>query len=96
MSITLPTDSVSTKFSTIGSLVGGSGGLLAYVYIIAGLCMLVVLIRGGIILMTAAGNPKKSAEGYGDITAAIIGFAIIFLSYIIAQIVQVMLGVKFL
>ena len=96
MAVTLPTDAVTNKFSSIGSLLGGSSGLLAYVYIIAGLCMMVVLIRGGIILMTAAGNPKKSAEGYGDITAAVIGFAIIFLSYIIAQLVQVVLGVKFL
>ena len=93
MAVTLPTDNITEKYKNIGSIVGA---LLPYVYIIAGLAMLIMLVSGGITLMTAAGNPKKSAEGYGKITAGLIGFVIIFVSYFVAQIVQVVLGVKFM
>jgi hypothetical protein len=55
-----------------------------------------MIIAGGITLMTAAGDPAKSKEGYGKISAGIIGFIIIFVAYFVAQIVQVVFGVKFL
>jgi hypothetical protein len=91
--ITLPTDSVSNKFADIGVIISK---LLPYIYVLAGLSMLVMLIMGGVTLMTAAGDPGKSKDGYGKITAAIVGFVIIFVAYFVAQIAQVMLGVKFL
>jgi len=93
MAITLPKDAVSNKFPTIGSVVSA---VLPYVYVIAGLAMLVVIIAGGVELMTAAGDPAKSKAGYGKISAGIVGFIIIFVAYFVAQLVQVMLGVKFL
>lgn len=66
---------------------------LPYVYVIAGLALLFMLISGGITLMTAGGNPGKSKEGYGKITAGLIGFVIIFISYFVLQIVETVLGV---
>ncbi|MFZ2152650.1 MAG: hypothetical protein WAV41_01155 [Microgenomates group bacterium] len=93
MAVTLPTDAISTKFPTIGSVISA---VLPYVYVIAGLAMLVMLIVGGITLMTAGGDQAKSKDGYGKISAAIIGFIIIFVAYFVAQIVQVVFGVKFL
>jgi hypothetical protein len=70
--------------------------VLPYIYIIAGLALLLFLIWGGIILMTAAGNPDKAKQGYGILSGALIGFLIIFISYFVVQLVQVMLGVKIL
>jgi hypothetical protein len=70
--------------------------LLPYIYAIAGLALFVMLILGGITLMTAAGDPAKSKDGYGKITAGLIGFLIIFVSYFVTQIVEVVLGIKIL
>ncbi len=93
MAVTLPTDPITQKFPSLGSVVGAA---MPYVYVIAGLSMLVVLIWGGITLMTSSGDPAKSKDGYGKITAAIVGFIIIFIAYFVAQIAQIVLGVKFL
>ncbi len=76
---------------TIGLIISRA---LPYVYVIAGLALLLMLISGGITLMTAAGNPGKSKEGYGRLTAGLIGFAIIFVSYFVMQIVSTVFGVK--
>lgn len=83
----------SLKDKTIGEIVGT---LLPYVYVVAGLILLLFLISGGIGLMTSAGNPDKSKAAYGKITGALIGFLIIFVSYFIAKIVEVMFGVSFM
>lgn len=92
-------------YSTKGGLLGKNASqkplvgtviskAIPYVYIAAGLSLLLVLISGGITLMTAAGNPDKAKIGYGRISAGLIGFLIIFVSYFVVQIVQVLLGVK--
>ncbi len=70
--------------------------LLPYVYVVGGLLMLVILIWGGIGLMTAGGDQGAIKSGYGRISAALIGFGIIFISYFVVQIVEVVLGVKIL
>jgi len=46
--------------------------------------------------MTAAGDPAKSKAGYGRISTGLIGFLIIFISYFVTQIVEVVLGIKIL
>lgn len=79
--------------ATIGEIIGA---LLPYIYVVAGLILLLMLIAGGIGLMTSAGNPDKSKAAQGRITGALIGFVIIFVSYFIAKIVEVVLGVKFM
>ena len=86
-------DPVASKFPTLGSVVSQA---LPYIYVIAGLLLLIMLIMGGLTLMTAAGDQAKTKEGYGKITAGLIGFLIIFISYFVAQIVEVILGVKIL
>jgi uncharacterized membrane protein len=92
-------DPISKKFPDLGSIIGGTSstkGILAYIYVIAGLILLIMLIVGGITLMTAAGDQNKTKQGYGMISSGLIGFLIIFVSYFVAQVVQVALGVKFL
>lgn len=70
--------------------------LLPYIYVAAGLALLVMLIMGGIQLMTAAGDPAKTKASYGRLTFALIGFLVIFISYFVAQLLEVILGIKFL
>jgi len=89
-----PTNS-GFKFAdaTTGEIVSKA---LEYVFVIAGLSLLVMLIGGGIQLMSAAGNEEAMKAGYGKIQTSLIGFLIIFVSFFVVQIVEVMLGVKIL
>jgi len=81
------------KGKTIGDIINL---LMPYIFVIAGLVLLFMLIMGGIQLMTSAGDPDKTKAGYGRITHALIGFVVIFIVYFVSQLVQVMLGVNFL
>ncbi len=58
--------------------------------------LFLMLISGGISLMTSAGNPDKTKAGFGKISAALIGFLIIFISYFMAKIAEAILGVSFM
>jgi hypothetical protein len=89
--MTLPTE--PTHFTDIGSIVSK---LLPYIYVIAGLILLLMLVLGGIGLMTSAGNPDKSKAAMGKIKGGLIGFLIIFISYFVAKIIEVALGVSFM
>ncbi|MEK7528127.1 MAG: hypothetical protein AAB574_03890 [Patescibacteria group bacterium] len=89
----LPLDPLRHRFPSLGSLVSQ---ILPYIYVFAGLLLLVTLISGGVTLMTAAGDAGKTKAGYGKITAGLIGFLIIFVSFFAVQIVEVLLGVKIL
>lgn len=96
MAVTLPGYQGSGfKFEnkTIGDLISE---LLPYVYVLAGLALLVILILGGITLMTSAGDQARTKTGFGMISGALIGFLLVFVSYFVVQIVQVVLGVKIL
>jgi len=86
-----------TGFKYADSDVGAIfGDFLSYAYVFAGLLLLVMLISGGIGLMTSGGNPDKMKAGYGRITSALIGFLIVFVSYIVMKIVETVLGVTIL
>jgi Type IV secretion system pilin len=84
-------------FALKGQSVGGIISIiLPYVFVVAGLTLLIMLILGGIQLMTSAGDPDKTKLGYGRITHALIGFLIVFIAYFVTELVQVMLGMNFL
>lgn len=53
----------------------------------AGFFLVVMLIYGGIVYLTSAGNEKRVETGKNVITYAIIGIVIIFASYLVAQFV---------
>ena len=78
---------------TVGSIFSA---LLPYIYAVAGLILLFMLIMGGLGLMTAAGDPKKMEASQGRITAALIGFLIVFISYFVVQLVEIMLNIQIL
>jgi len=70
--------------------------VLAYVFPIAGILVFIYLLYGGFNLMLAAGNEEGIREGKAKITNALIGFLIIFVSYWIVQILEIVLGIKLL
>ena len=70
--------------------------LLPYLLVLAGLILFVMLLIGGFQYLTSAGNPKGAEEGKQRISMALAGFVVVFASYWIAQILQVILGVNIL
>lgn len=65
---------------------------------IAGIIMLVLIIAGGFMMIASAGSgdQKQAAQSRSMITGALIGFLVIFLSYFIIQIVEVITGLDIL
>jgi len=84
---------IGTKpgYTTIGGFVST---VLPNVYVLAGLILFFLILLGGIGLISAGGDPEKISAGSKKITIAIIGFAVIFVSYWIIEIIQILTGVK--
>ena len=80
----------------------GIGGIISTilqnVYILAGIILFILLIVGGLGFIMGAGeeNPEKAKRGKQAITAALIGFAIIFCSYWIIKIIEIVTGINIL
>ena len=78
----------------------GIGGiistLLQNVYILAGILLFILLIVGGLSFIMGAGgdNPETAKKGKQAITAALIGFAVIFCSYWIIKIIEIITGMN--
>jgi len=81
------------QFASPGALISI---FLKNVYVIAGVLLLVLLIFGGISIISSAGggDAKKTAQGQKAMTSALIGFLIIFASYWIIRIVEVITGLN--
>lgn len=82
-----------TGYSNIGEFISA---ILPNVYVIAGLFLFILFIAGGFVIMTSGDNPEKKAKGNKALTAAVIGFIIIFTSYWIIQIIEYITGVAIL
>jgi len=81
---------VGSKFRNIGDIIST---LLPYIFVIAGLALFIFLIIGGFGLLTSGGNPDKIKSAQGKITSAIIGFVIIFVSYWLVRILEIVFGI---
>ena len=90
-----PTQGISdpSQFQTIGGLISA---ILPNLYVAAGLILLFFLIFGGVMVILGAGKgeSQQAEQGKKIVTRTIIGFLIIFLSYWIIQIVEIVTGVK--
>lgn len=81
------------NYPNIGSLVSI---ILKNVLTIAGVILLALILFGGVSYIAAAGSSdqKKIAQSQEILTSAAIGFLVIFASYFIIQIIQVITGLK--
>lgn len=80
---TIPTD--------IGGLIGD---VLPYIFGAAGIALLIYLIMGGLQMMTSQGDPKAMQGAQAKITNGLTGFAIIFVSFWVMQIIGKILGIN--
>ena len=78
---------------TVGDLVSI---ILSNAIYIAGFIMFILFVAGGIGIMMGAGNdnPETAAKGKQAITAAVIGFVIVFSTYWIVQIIEAITNVQ--
>jgi len=77
-------------YKTLGGFISS---LLPNVYVIAGLILLFLTLFGGFGLLSAGGDKEKIAQGSKTITAAVVGFAIIFVSFWLIKLIEVLTGV---
>lgn len=98
---TMPSVDISKEFTpagtfkNIGELVNV---LLQNAFVFAGIIFLVLLIFGGFTFIVSAGggDAKKSEQSKQTITAAVAGLVLIFASYWIIQIIEILTGIKIL
>lgn len=76
--------------ATIGDIVSK---LLPYLFVMAGLLLLLYLLYGGISLMLSGGDPKAIQSAKDKITGAVIGFIIVFASFWIVELISRLLGI---
>jgi len=87
----LPTDPVSVKIPTLGVLISK---IVQYVYWAAGIVLLILLIVGGVQLMMSQGNPDKQKMAYGQLISAVSGFLIVFASFAVLKIVEIIFNIS--
>jgi len=89
------TDSALTEqLSTPGGIISRFLGNFAFP--IAGLILFVMLIWGGIEMMAGSATSKSVDAGKQRITTALLGFLLLFASFWIARILEMMFGIKIL
>lgn len=67
--------------------------IVPYLFVIAGLLLLVYLLYGGISLMLSGGDPKAIQAAKDKITGAVIGFIIVFASFWVVELISKILGI---
>ena len=81
------------EFNEVGKLVSA---WLPNVYVVSGIVLFFLVLLGGFSMVMNAGNQEKIQQGQKVLTSALIGFGILFGSYWIIQIIQVLTGVPIL
>ena len=69
---------------------------LPYILSFAGVILLFMLISGGFTMLTAVSDPKAADAGKQRLTTGILGFVLLFISYWIIQILEIVLGITIL
>ena len=83
----------SANTTTISALVST---IVKNAYVLAGVILFIYLLFGGFTIITSAGSADETQKGQKAITSAIMGFILIFASYWIIQIIQVLTGLEIL
>lgn len=79
----------------VGTINAFISAVLPNIYTVSGVLLLVYAVIGGFILITSAGA-EDTGKGKQMISNAIIGFIVIFASYWIIQIIEIITGITIL
>jgi hypothetical protein len=86
----------SAQQATLSTPGGIISRALEFIFPIAGLALFIMIVAGGLQILAGASNSKALQEGQKRVTMAIVGFLILFASYWIAQILEIIFGVTIL
>lgn len=86
-------DAAGSTYTNAGDLINA---ILPNVYVAAGLILFFMFVLGGFNVISGASDSHKMEEGKKTITFAIMGLLVVFGSYWIIQIVQVVTGLEIL
>lgn len=75
---------------------GFLSALFPYLFMGGGVILFGMLVWGGFEMLMGAAEPKQQEAGKQRISAAAIGFVLLFTSYWIAQILQIVFGINIL
>lgn len=67
--------------------------ITTFLYPFAGVILLLILIWGGYDFLASGGDPEKVKSGQGKITAGVIGFALLMLSFLLAKVIGFIFGI---
>ncbi len=91
-----PLQQFSSKADQLSTPGGIISELLRFALPAAGIILFLMLLFGGFQMLTGAGDSKSLEEGKKRITAAILGFFLLFAAYWIAQLVELIFGITIL
>lgn len=80
---------LNDNIDSVGALIST---ILNFIYPLAGLILLVMLIWGGYSFMTSGGDPEKVQRARGVLTSSIIGFVLLILSFFIVRVIAFIFG----
>lgn len=80
---------IGKKIETLGDLINL---LLPFIMTLAGIVLFLVLVWGGIDVMTAQGSADKMKSGRAKVTAAVIGIVLLILSYFVTKLIAYIFG----
>lgn len=83
----------TVKLETPGKIISRG---LSYAIPLAGIILFAMIVWGGFEMVIGSADAKSKDAGRQRITAAVIGFILLFAAYWIAQLIQVVFGVQFL
>ncbi len=89
----VPTYAVQTKDWGMICFLGIIYLITKWIFIIVMLIVTVMIIYGGFLVVTAAGDPEKTTKGRKVVLYAIIGFAVALLARVIPSVVRFVIGV---
>ncbi len=97
ININSPSNLSGLKFTDYNTLAGDIvSRILLFAILGAGLYFFVRLISAGYTYLTSLGEPAKIQSASKELLNAVIGLLVVISAYFIAQIIQVVLGIKIL
>jgi len=86
-----PLEGYNTEgYNTIGDIINN---LVPFVISIGGVLLFFILMWGGYDYVTSQGTPEKIKSANAKITAAIVGFILLVLSFLITRVISYIFGV---
>ena len=68
--------------------------LVKNIYVIASIILFIMIFIGGFGMILNAGNVESQKKSSSTLTSALAGFAILFASYWIIRIIEIVIGIK--